>query len=110
MLILFCIHDVLPSNWGNLLGNKALLLLLSLLLLFTIGFRQNKFTSLEKFLDAYALFLDLTIAFDCVTHEILFEKLKFYNFHDDAVTLVKSYLLEPKQYVYYNQNKSDDLF
>ena len=87
--------------------------------LFTIsqfGFRQNKSTSLaincltegildgfENFLDTYASFLDLTKAFDCVTHEILFEKLKFYNFHDDAVTLVKSYLSERKQYVYYNK-------
>ena len=56
--------------------------------LFTIsqfGFRQNKSTSLaincltegildgfENCLDTYALFLDVTKAFDCVTHEILF--------------------------------------
>ena len=60
----------------------------------------------ENFLDTYASFLDLTKAFDCVTHEILFEKLKFYNFHNGAVTLVKSYISEQQQYVYYNKKKS----
>lgn len=86
------------------------------------GFRKNKTTSLaidhltsdilegfEDFLDTHASFLDLTKAFDCVTHGILLEKLQFYGFRDDAVLLVNSYLSNRIQYVEFNKNCSSKL-
>ena len=90
--------------------------------LFTIsqfGFRKNRTTSLavdsftsnilegfENFLDTYASFLDLTKAFDCVSHNILLEKLSFYNFGGGAVSLISSYLSDREQYVHFNHNNS----
>lgn len=84
------------------------------------GFRKNKTTTLaidrftsgilegfERWLDTLASFLDLTKAFDCVTHIILLKKLISYNFQDDAVQLLKSYLSDRDQYVHFNQCNSE---
>lgn len=90
--------------------------------LFTIsqfGFRKNKTTSLavdcftsdilegfENYLDTHASFLDLTKAFDCVSHNILLEKLLLYNLANEAVSLICSYLSNRKQYVHFNHEIS----
>ena len=83
------------------------------------GFRKNKTTTLaidhftsnisegfEKYLDTLASFLDLTKAFDCVTHSILLKKLSFYKFHADAIQLLDSYLSDRDQYVHFNRCNS----
>lgn len=59
-----------------------------------IGFEQKEFT--------YSQFLDLTKAFDCVSHEILLNKLNFYGFTYESIKLINSYLSNRHQYVKYN--------
>lgn len=44
-------------------------------------------------------FCDLSKAFDCVSHELLVEKLKRYNFRANSVTLLASYLSGRRQAV-----------
>lgn len=39
-----------------------------------------------------AVFCDLSKAFDCVTHDLLLLKLKYYNFNSSSIQLIKSYL------------------
>ena len=36
--------------------------------------------------------MDLSIAFDLITHSLLFTKLKAYNFSDQDLSLLQSYL------------------
>lgn len=49
-----------------------------------------------------ALFCDLTKAFDCVSFDILKEKLFYYGFHNNSVQLINSYLTNRKQQVTVN--------
>ena len=76
------------------------------------GFRSNKNTTLaiNEFLETIyqyldqskaiqTIFLDFSKAFDTVNHQILLNKLPFYNFNESAVNLIKSYLSNRKQYV-----------
>lgn len=79
------------------------------------GFRNGKNTSqgilclVDNIIEAFenkqylsALFCDLSKAFDCVTHSILLQKLKHYNFCERSVKLLKSYLEERSQIVRLN--------
>lgn len=83
------------------------------------GFRNNKSTTkainnltqivlhgFEENLYTHATFLDLTKAFDCVSHHILLKKLEAYNFDNNSRALIKSYLTERFQFVYYNSGAS----
>ena len=45
------------------------------------------------------LYLDLAKAFDCISHDILLEKLRYYGVNDISIQLLKSYLSNRKQYV-----------
>lgn len=55
----------------------------------------------------YAVFLDLSKAFDCVSHDILIQKLSYYNFSNNSQKLLTSYLEERTQFVnYHNINSS----
>ena len=79
------------------------------------GFRHKKSTTLainsltshicegfEKGLDTFASCLDLTKAFDCVSHNILLSKLKFYNFDSPSIDMLRSYLSNRTQFVSFN--------
>ena len=46
--------------------------------------------------------LDLSKAFDTVSHKILLEKLEFYELNKHAILLLKSYLTDRYQRVYFN--------
>ena len=79
------------------------------------GFRKDRSTTLAvgRFVEfvvacfedsscCEASFLDLTKAFDCVSHVILIRKLYMYNFKPEACKLISSYLSNRMQYVKYN--------
>ena len=57
------------------------------------GFEDDKYISSQ--------FLDLTKAFDCVSHDILLNKLNYYGFTTESILLLKSYLSDCQQYVNY---------
>nr|CAI5830341.1 unnamed protein product [Callosobruchus analis] len=76
------------------------------------GFRQGKSTTMaildltSRILEAFhnkqyisVNFCDLSKAFDCVDHKILLEKLKFYNFDENSIELLASYLKDRCQSV-----------
>jgi hypothetical protein len=52
------------------------------------------------------LFCDLTKAFECVNHEVLFAKLEFYGINGRAGELIKSYLTDRYQITLINNNYS----
>lgn len=45
-----------------------------------------------------SIFVDLTKAFDCLDHEILFKKLEFYGVRGSSLALLRSYLTNRKQF------------
>jgi hypothetical protein len=74
------------------------------------GFRENKETdnatyslisgildSLNKKMQVSGIFYELEKAFDCVSHEILLTKLRYYDIKDKQYNLDKSYLLNRRQ-------------
>ena len=76
------------------------------------GFREKRSTSLaisklmeqlySNFNDSQitqGIFLDFSKAFDTIDHQILIEKLPFYNFTNSACNLLHSYLSNRKQFV-----------
>lgn len=76
------------------------------------GYRKNKSTTkaiisiLETVLDAIdnnkvpcATLIDLSKAFDCVSHDYLLKKLEFYGIRGHGLDLLKSYLQNRMQYV-----------
>lgn len=56
----------------------------------------------EQTCDAIGVFCDLSKAFDCVRHDILLNKLKFYGITDEALQLISSYLSNRVQKVTIN--------
>ena len=55
------------------------------------------------------IFLDLSKAFDTIDHTILLAKLRYYGIHDTALLLMKCYLNNRKQYVEFEDTKSEIL-
>ena len=51
--------------------------------------------------------MDLSKAFDCLPHELLLLKLKYYGLSENALKLMKSYLTNRKQCVKLDSIKSD---
>jgi len=54
-----------------------------------------------------AIFMDLTKAFDTINHDILLYKLQYYGIKNNALSLLRSYLVNRKQFVEINEIKSD---
>jgi len=50
------------------------------------------------------IFCDLAKAFDCMNHDILIEKLKYYGVNETGIDWIKSYLHNRKQKVDINVN------
>jgi hypothetical protein len=50
-------------------------------------------------LQVVGIFYDLAKAFDCVNHDILIEKLKYYGVNETGVDWIKSYLQDRRQRV-----------
>lgn len=64
--------------------------------------------SIENKRLCFSLFTDLTKAFDCVSHDILLQKLEFYGVRGLAHRLLKSYLSNRKQLVYCGREVSGE--
>ena len=64
------------------------------------NFDNNKYT--------LSVFLDLTKAFDCVSHKILASKLKHYGINNQAHKWLVDYIADRKQRVRYNSNASEE--
>ena len=86
------------------------------------GFRTNHSTELaalhlcsemSKKLDnketPFSVFLDLSKAFDLLDHHILLSKLNHYGFDEMSLALCKNYLTNRRQFVCYDQEKSDTI-
>ena len=57
---------------------------------------------------AVGVFLDFSKAFDTVNHEILLSKLDHYGIRNNALSWLKSYLTNRRQFVSYNGYKSEE--
>ena len=54
-----------------------------------------------------AILMDLSKAFDCLPHDLLLLKLKYYDLSDNALKLMESYLTNRKQCAKLGSTKSD---
>ena len=66
-------------------------------------------TDMDKKEVPIKIILDLSKAFDTIAHNILSGKLRYYGIHDTALLLLKSYLNNLKQYVEFEDTKSEIL-
>lgn len=78
-------------QFGFRKGRNTVMAILDLVSQITEAFDRKHYTA--------ALFCDLSKAFDCVDHNILFQKLYAYNFHKKSVDIIKSYLANRRQLV-----------
>ena len=70
-------------------------------------FTADIVSSLEKNMTTYAVFLDLSKAFDTIDHDILLHMLCFYGVHGVALEWFRNYLSGRSQYVsYYDMNSA----
>ena len=87
------------KQFGFRKNNSTCHALLNLVDRISQAFECNKFL--------ISVFLDLSKAFDCIDFNILFHKLYFYGLRGTPLLLLKSYLLNRKQYVSIGNNSSE---
>nr|CAH7749762.1 unnamed protein product [Callosobruchus chinensis] len=69
-------------------------------------FSQNLCDNLDNRGQVDVVYTDFSKAFDKVSHQILLQKLHYLGFNDTYISLLRSYLSERKQYVFYNGYRS----
>ena len=62
---------------------------------------------MNKNLTAINIYVHISKAFDCLNHDILLSKLRYYGLNDDALSLLKNYLTSRDQYVQLGNIKSE---
>ena len=72
-----------------------------------IRLSDQLFTAIDNKKFTIGIFLDLSKAPDTVNHEILFTKLEHYRFYGIVLDWMKSYFINRKQFVQYNNHCSD---
>ena len=72
-----------------------------------IRLSDQLFTAIDNKKFTIGIFLDLSKAFDTVNHEILFTELEHYGFRGIVLDWMKSYFINRKQFVQYNNHCSD---
>lgn len=72
-----------------------------------LDFTQYVYRCLEDKINVVGLFLDLSKAFDSLSHHILVDKLKYIGIRGPPLKLFTNYLANRKQVVHCNNNKSD---
>jgi hypothetical protein len=87
-------HILIDNQYGFRSGRSTYLALLQLYNKISSAIDKNEFT--------IGIFLDLSKAFDTVSHDILFDKLQHYGIRGTALDWFKSYLYNRLQYVQYN--------
>ena len=73
-----------------------------------IQFIKNVLDALDANKYIISVFLDLTKAFDCVSHEILLKKLRHYGINGSLYHWIESYLSNRRQYVMFNGKRSTE--
>lgn len=73
----------------------------------TVQFVDNILSNMDANKTPCAVYCDLSKAFDCLDYNILIAKLKYYGFSLSALSLVKNYLTNRKQYVLYENKESE---
>ena len=63
---------------------------------------ENLSTSIDSKNITVGVFIDLKKAFDTIDHSLLIRKLEFYGIRGKALSWVKSYLDNRKQYVHFD--------
>jgi len=93
-------HDLLyNSQYGFRNNHSTINAITELNANIVMGFDSRKYT--------LGTFLDLSKAFDTIDHKILVNKLEYYGVRGIALEWFRSYLENRKQYVLYNNVKSD---
>ncbi len=71
-----------------------------------INLLETNLTALDEGMKTGGIFLDISKAFDCVSHRKLLRKLEFYGFRANALMWFESYLTGRSQYVSIRGKKS----
>lgn len=88
-----------PFQFGFRPGHSTFMSFKLLIDKITTNFESNKHT--------LGIFLDMSKAFDSISHEILLDKLYYYGFKGISHNWLTNYLTNRKQFTIVNNSKSD---